>query len=144
MKSIVELDIHRPHASLAALFADPENNPKWMDDLDRYEPLSGQPGISGFTYRLVPKKGKMIFVATVVSMGLPNEIRLSLAASSVTVSITVSFVPLSAEDTRLVSKEEFSFKGPVSKLFGFFAQGSIRKAYRRHMEAFKHFAEQCG
>lgn len=34
----------------------------------------------GSTYRLVPKSGAMIFVATVVSRDLPNEICLSLDA----------------------------------------------------------------
>jgi hypothetical protein len=144
MKSIVELDIQVPQERLATLFADPENNMKWMDDLDRYEPVSGQPGLPGSKYRLVPKKGKMVFVATVLSRDLPNESRLSLDASNVAVSITGRFVALSPEKTRLISEEVFSFKGLVSKFFGFFAQGAIRKAHRRHMEAFKRFAEQRG
>lgn len=143
MKSIVELDINRSQQQVAMLFADPENNPKWMDDLARYEPLSGQPGMPGSTYRLVPKKGEMVFLATIVSRNLPNEIRLSLDASNVTVSITARFIQLSVEKTRLVSEEEFSFKGLVGKLVGFFAQGSIRKAHRRHIEAFKRFAEEA-
>jgi hypothetical protein len=95
MKSIVEVDIHVPQERLATLFADPENNMKWMDDLDRHEPLSGQPGMPGSKYRLVPKKGKMVFVATVLSRDLPNESRLSLDASNVAVSITARFVALS-------------------------------------------------
>jgi hypothetical protein len=144
MIGIVELDIHGSQDSIATLFADPENNPKWMDDVKRYEPLSGEQGMPGSTYRLVPKKGSMVFVATVVSRDLPNEIRLSLDASNVVVSVTARFISLSAEKTRLVSKEEFRFKGLVSKLVGFFARGSISKAHRRHMEAFKQFAEQRG
>ena len=143
MKSVVELDINRSQERVATLFADPENNPKWMGDLARYEPLSGQPGMPGSTYRLVPKKGEMVFLATIVSRNLPNEIRLSLVASNVTVSITARFIQLSVEKTRLVSEEEFSFKGLVGKLVGFFAQGSIRKAHRRHIEAFKRFAEEA-
>ena len=144
MKSIVELEIHRSQESVATLFADPENNPKWMDDLDRYEPLSGEPGMPGSRYRLVPKKGEMVFVATVVSRDLPGEIRLRLDASNVTVSITARFLSVSANKTRLVSEEEFKFKGLVGKVVGFFAQASIRKAHRNHMEAFKRFAEQRG
>ena len=123
MKSVVELDINRSQERVATLFADPENNPKWMDDLARYEPLSGQPGMPGSTYRLVPKAGEMIFVATVVSTDLPSEIRLSLDASNVTVSITARFLPLSAAKTHLISEKEFSFKGLLGKLIGFFAQG---------------------
>ena len=142
VKSIVELDIHSPRQKVAALFADPENNIEWMDDLDRYEPVSGQPGMPGSKYRLVPKKGKMVFVATVIARDLPDESRLSLDASNVTVSVTGRFVALSPERTHLISEEVFSFKGPVARFFGFFAQAAIRKAHRRHMEAFKRFAEQ--
>ena len=144
MKSIVELDIHVAQESLATLFTDPENNMKWMDDLDRYEPVSGQPGMPGSKYRLVSKKGKMVFVATVRSRDLPNEFRLSFDASNVAVSITGRFFALSPEKARLISEEVFSFKGLISKCFGFFAQGAIRKAHRRHMEAFKRFAEHHG
>lgn len=112
------------------------------DDLARYEPLNGEPGLPGSTYRLVPKAGEMIFLATVVSRDLPSELRLSLDASSVTVSITARFLPLSAEKTHLISEEEFRFKGLLGKLVGFFAQGSIRKATRCHMIGFKRFAEE--
>jgi hypothetical protein len=96
----------------------------------------------GSTYRLAPKAGEMIFVATVVSRDLPSEIRLSLDASNVIVSITARFLPLSSEKTHLISEEGFRFKGLLGKLVGFFAHGSIRKAHRRHMNAFKRFAEE--
>jgi len=51
VKSIVELDVNRSQESVATLFANPANNPKWMDDLARYEPLSGEPGMPASTYR---------------------------------------------------------------------------------------------
>jgi hypothetical protein len=35
----------------------------------------------------------------------------------------------------------FHFKGLMSGIFGFLAGFAIRKAHRRHMEAFKAFAE---
>jgi hypothetical protein len=142
MRSVVELEVDVPQERLAALFADPDNSTRWMDDLERYEPMSGEPGMPGSTYRLVPKTGKMVFVATVISRKLPNEVRLNLDASSVAVSVTGTFVALSSDRTRLVSEEVFSFKGPFHKLFGLVAQRAIRNAHRRHMEAFKRFAEQ--
>jgi hypothetical protein len=112
-----------------------------MDDVDRVETISGQLGMPGSKYRLVPKKGKMVFVATVLARNLPSESHLSLEASNVTVSMKGLFGALSSDRTRLTSEEVFSFKGPLSKVFGFLAQGAIRRAHRRHMEAFKRFAE---
>ena len=141
MEDVVEIDIDVPQAKLAELYSNPENNTKWMDDVETYEPLSGEPGMPGSTYRLIPKKGKMIFLATVVAQNLPHELRLSLDAYNVTVSVKGTLVPLSSERTRLISEEEFRFKGLFNRIFGVLAQSAIRKAHRRHMEAFKRFAE---
>jgi hypothetical protein len=141
MKSVIELEIDVPQARLAALFTDPQQNTKWMDDVDRVETISGQLGMPGSKYRLVPKKGKMLFVATVLAKNLPTESQLSLEASNVTVSVKGIFVALSPDRTRLTSEEVFSFKGPLNRVFGFLARGVIKNAHRRHMEAFKRFAE---
>jgi hypothetical protein len=143
MKSVIELEIDVPQARLAALFADPQQNTRWMDDVDRVETISGQLGMPGSKYRLVPKKGKMVFVATVVARNLPTESHLRLEASNVTVSVKGTLVALSSDRTRLRSEEVFSFKGPVNSVFGFLARGAIRSSHRRHMEAFKRFAEAC-
>jgi hypothetical protein len=95
----------------------------------------------GSKYRLVPKKGKMVFVATVVARNLPTESHLSLEASNVTVSVNGTFVALSSSRTRLTSEEVFHFKGLLNTIFGFLAWRAIRSVHRRHMEAFKRFAE---
>ncbi len=141
MKSVIELEIDAPQEKLAALFADPQQNTKWMNDVERVEPISGQLGMPGSQYRLVPKKGNMVFVATILSRNLPTESQLILEASNATVSVKGTLVALSSERTRLISEEVFSFKGLFSRLFGFLAQGAIKNAHRRHMEAFKRFAE---
>lgn len=141
MKDIVVVEINAPQQEVAGLYADPENNTKWMDDVERYEPLSGEPGMPGSTYRLIPKQGSMIFTARVVSRNLPHHLQLNLEASNVTVEVFGTFSTLTDGRTRLVSEEEFTFKGFWSRIFGLFARGSIRKAHRKHIEAFKRFAE---
>ena len=141
MKDIVVVEINAPQQKVAALYADPENNTKWMDDVGRYEPLSGEPGMPGSTYRLIPKQGSMVFTATVVGRNLPHDLQLNLEASNVTVEVFGTFSTLTDGRTRLVSEEEFTFKGFWSRLFGLFARRSIRKAHRKHIEAFKRFAE---
>ena len=141
MKSVIELEINVPRAKLAELFADPKNNTKWMDDLERYEPLSGTPGRPGSKYCLVPKTGDMVFIATVIARDLPHESRLILESSKVVVSVTDKFVALSSEKTKLISEEVFSFKGLFNKIYGFLVQRAIKNAHRRHMEGFKCFAE---
>jgi hypothetical protein len=141
LRSVIELDIHVPQARLAALFADPGQSTKWMEDVERMEPVSGQLGMVGSTYRLVPKHGKRVFMVTVTSRDLPAELQLSLEASDVMVSVKGTLVAVSSETTRLTSDEVFHFKGPFGKVMGLLAQGAIKTAHRRHMEAFKRFAE---
>ena len=141
MKDTVVVRINGPLERVAELLADPSKNTSWMDDLERYEPLSGEQGMPGSTYRLIPRKGSLVFTATVVERKLPRELRLRLEASSVAVDVYATLSTLANGQTRLVSEEEFEFKG-LAKLFSVFARPAIRKAHRQHMEAFKQFAER--
>ena len=141
MKSTVTVEINRPQAQVAELFSNPGNTTLWMHGVDRVEAISGELGMPGSKYRLVPKSGSMVFVATVLARDLPHQVRLSLEASGMDVSITGTFKILSPSKTLLVSQEVFRFKGIVSVIFGFLGRAGIRRVHRRHMEAFKVFAE---
>jgi hypothetical protein len=141
MNSRVELVIDAEQAEVAELFADPRNNIRWMDDIARIEPISGELGRPGSVYRLVPKRGALVFVARVVRRALPGELRLSLQARRVAVSATDTFCRLSDGRTKLISEEVFTFQGVFSKVVGFFGRRSIAGAHRRHMDLFKRFAE---
>ena len=142
MRSIVVVDIDAPQEEVAALYAEPGNNAKWMDDLERYEPLSGEQGMPGSTYRLIPRHGSMVFTATVVSRNLPDDLRLRLDSSTATVDVHGTLSTLADGRTRLVSEEVFRFKGIWNSAFGLLARRAIRKVHRRHIEAFKRFAER--
>ena len=142
MKSVVELEINAPKHRVAALFADPNNNTRWMDDLEKIEPISGEPGMPGSKYRMVQSRPRrMTFIATVTARNLPDESALQLEAPNVVVSVTDRFAALSPQATRLISEEVFTFKGLFNKMFGFLVQKNIRNAHRRHMQSFKRFAE---
>lgn len=141
MKSIVEVEIDKPQEEVAMLFADPGNNPKWMHDLAGYEPISGDQGMPGFSYRLLPKEGDMIFLATIVESNLPDMICMKLRALTVDVAIKVTFTALSSTRTKLISEEEFSFNDSNNTIVDSAKQNAIRAAHRQHIEDFKSFAE---
>jgi uncharacterized protein YndB with AHSA1/START domain len=141
MKSTITVEINLPHAQVAELLSNPRHATRWMHDVDRIEAVSGDLGMPGSSYRLVPKKGNMVFVAAVLPRVLPNQSRLRLDSSNVDVSVSGTFQSLTATRTLLVSQEVFHFKGVISTIFGFLAWFAIRKAHRRHIEAFKTFAE---
>ena len=143
MKSVVEVEIALPQARVAELHSNPELSAKWMDDIERYEPVAGEPGVAGSQYRLLPKRGSMVFLATVIQRDLPNELRLRLDTKGIEILATARFFSLPDGRTRLVSEQMFQFSGMVARVFGLLGQGAIRKAHRRHMQAFKRFAEQA-
>jgi hypothetical protein len=144
LKSVVEIDINIPQQKLAELFCDPARSTEWMHDLEKIESIEGTLGKPGSTYRMVPKKGNLVFVAKVISVQLPAEARIFLDSPMVTVAITAKFIALSENTSRLVSEEIFTFKRVFGMFFGFFAQRAIKGAHRKHMESFKRFAESLG
>ncbi len=139
MKSIFETEINIPQAKLAEFYANPENNVKWMDDLERCEYISGKVGMPGSKYRFIPKKGTMVFTATVLTRDIPNELQLILESPTVDVLVTAKFIALSPEKTKFISEEVFTFKGFFNKAFGFLAKGAIKKAHHKHMEDLKKY-----
>lgn len=143
MRTVIAIDVNVSQARLAPLLADPELSTKWMEDVDRVEPISGLLGMQGSRYRLVPKTGGMEFIATVVGRDIPAELRVSLEGRIVTVTVTVTarFVATSPTSTRLTHAQAFNFKGLLNKIGGLMARGTIKQAQRRHLEAFKRYAE---
>jgi hypothetical protein len=146
MKSVIELDIDAQQSVVADLFMDPNNNLKWMDEIDRIEPISGRSGEPGSVYRLVPKRaeGDRIFVATVLAKEPPAESRLSLVAPNISVSVRATLRKVAETRTKLISEETFQFEGLFGRVVGLMAGPAIRRAHRRHMESFKRFAESHG
>lgn len=137
MKSIFETEINVPQATLAEFFANPENNVKWMFDLDRCELISGELGMPDSKYHFIPKKGKLFFVATLLYKNLPDELKMILESKTVDVLVTAKFKAISTNRTKFISEEIFTFKGLLNKLVGFFARQAIKKAHYKHMEDFK-------
>jgi len=144
MRDVVDVEIRAPRETVAQLFSDPAQNVEWMDDVERYEPISGAQGFPGSTYRLVSKTGgRMDFLATVVARDLPDRMRLELDSPSVSVTVDTTFELSPSGATRLVSTEDFRFKTLLGKLRSVFVKPVIHAAHQKHMDAFKRFAEDA-
>ena len=137
-------EINVPKDKLAELYADPENNRKWMENVERSEQISGKSGMVGSKYRLVQKDGntQRAFTATVLVRNLPDELKLILDSPSVQVTVKGKFIALTPERTKFISEEQFDFKNLSYKIGSFLVQRSIKKAHHKHMVAFKLFAER--
>jgi uncharacterized protein YndB with AHSA1/START domain len=142
MKSVIAVEINAPPSKVAELFDNPQGFRHWMDDVARVEPLNGGSRVrEGSAFRLVPTKGGRAFVGRIVDSDPPHRSQLTLDASTVSIDITGTFFRMSDNRTQLVSEEQFGFKGPFGHLLGLFGRPAIRRAHRRHMDAFKRFAE---
>jgi uncharacterized protein YndB with AHSA1/START domain len=141
MKSVVRLDINAPQEKVARLFEDPRLLPKWMDDLERVEPVDSAGIHAGARFRMVPREGTLVFVGRVVDRDPPVRTQLALDGPTVSVAVTGTSARLSDVKTRFESEEVFTFKGLFGQLLGWFGRWSIRRAHQRHVEAFKRFAE---
>jgi hypothetical protein len=111
-----------------------------MHEIERYEPISGKQGMPGSMYRLIPKHGSTLFTATIVKR-FPDQLYLNLEADNVTVEVHGIVRTLDNGRTRLISKENFKFKGVWNKVYGVLASPVMRITHRRHINAFKAFAE---
>jgi hypothetical protein len=140
MLSVVELEICADRETVAELYCDPANNPKWMDDLVRWDRLRGEPGTPGSKYRMLSRDPDMEFVVTILDRA-DDHIRFVLDSADVVVSIHVTFTPSGPGTTRFVSREQFRFQGLRRRIVGALATRAIRKAHRNHVSAFKRFAE---
>ena len=140
MRDVLEIEIKASLEKVAALFADPQRTPEWMQDTE-YQPLTGKAGEPGSRYQLTQREGKITFVATVVRLQLPREVEILLEAPKLRVSVTGRFTPSSPTSTQLISEEVFRFKGAINKIFGLLAFPAIKAAHRRQMQSFKRFAE---
>lgn len=143
MRSVAVLEIDAPRDSVAERYADPRNNDRWMNELERYEALSGEPGVAGSRYRLISDQPHLNFVVTVVERHLPDSVKLRLEAPSLSVDIHVTFADLRGERTRLESTEVFRFKGLFGRAMSLFARKSIHAAHLQRMKAFKAYAERA-
>ena len=110
---------------MARLFEDPRLLPKWMDDLERVEPVDSAGIHAGARFRMVPREGTLVFVGRVVDRDPPVRTRLALDGPTVSVAVTGTSARLSDVKTRFESEEVFTFKGLFGQLLGWFGRWSI-------------------
>jgi hypothetical protein len=95
----------------------------------------------GSTYRLVPKEGDRIFVATVVERNLTDELKLHLGSSDVDIEVQGTFSALSSTRTKFIAEQVYTFKDADEETVSPSVKEDIKAAHRRHIEDFKRFAE---
>lgn len=143
MKYNCEIEIDQPVDKVIELFDNPDNLKKWMEGLQSFEAVSGEPGQPGAKSKLKFKMGKreMEMIETITVRNLPEEFSGTYVMNGVYNIVTNKFVPLSYNRTKYISRQEFQFHNPMMKILAFLMPGIFKKQSMKYLESFKKFAE---
>lgn len=143
MKYTCEVEIHQPIDKVITLFDNPDNLKKWMDGLQSFEHMSGEPGYPGAKSRLKFKMGKreMEMIETITVRNLPEEFSGTYETKGVFNVVRNKFIAVSNDKTKYITEQEFQFQNFIMKLMGFLMPGMFKKQSVKFLENFKHFAE---
>lgn len=146
MKYTVEIEINLPVDRVIELFDNPNNLKLWMDGLQSFEHISGDPGQPGAKSRLKFKMGKreIEMIETVFTRNLPSDFSGAYDTPHMYNIVKNSFIPTGENKTRYVSEQEYQMKNFMMKAMGFLMPGAFKKQSMKYLNAFKDFAESQG
>lgn len=142
MKFTVHVDIDRPRDEVIAKFDNTDNLFKWQQGLKAFEPVSGEPGQPGAKSRMVfDFKGReMELFETITVRNLPDEFSGYYDAPNVHNTVVTRFEELGPDKTRLISENEFQFKG-FMRIMGWLMKSAFPKQSMKYLTDFKAFVE---
>lgn len=142
MKYTLEIDINRPVERVIELFDNIDNMYKWMDGLQKVEPISGVQGQPGAKMKLTFQMGKRTveMVETVTVRNLPHEFSGTYEANGVFNVVKNYFKAIDENTTRYSTEQEFQFKG-FMKIIGWLFPGAFKKQSMKYLQDFKKFCE---
>lgn len=142
MKYTVDIEINLPRERVIELFDNADNMSKWMEGLQNFEHLSGEPGQVGAKSKLVFKMGKrdIEMIETVTVRNLPDEFSGTYDANGVHNIVKNFFVQLPNGNTKYLTEQEFQFKG-FMKIIGFLFPSAFKKQSLKYLVDFKRYAE---
>ncbi len=139
-----EVLINLPREKVIKLFDDAGNLKKWMEGLESFEHLSGEPGQPGAESQLTfdHKGHRLEMIETIRERNLPELYAGTYTTRGVINEVINHFYEDGTDRTRWVSENEFQFNG-LMKLMVFFMRNAFPKQTKFHMENFKKFAEKA-
>ncbi len=142
MKYTCEITINAPIQKVIELFDNADNMFQWMEGLESFEHLSGEPGEVGARSMLKFKMGKreIQMIETITVKNLPDEFSGTYEAKGVFNIVKNKFIPLSENQTKYITEQEFQLSG-FMKFIGFIMPGAFKQQSMKYLVAFKYFVE---
>jgi len=125
-----------------AAFDNPHNLPRWQQNLESFNHISGEPGRPGAVSELVfDERGKkVIFRETITERREPDFLAGAYESRMGKALIVTHFEAVNENSTRWTSWCNFTFQGFV-KFISLFVSGIIRNRMEADMERFKLMVE---
>ena len=143
MKYTCKLVINLPRERVVELFDDPDNLTQWMEGLQSFEHLSGDPGQPGAKSRLVFDRGDgetFAMIETLTRYNLPDEISGTYETDGVRNVIENLFIKDGRNRTQWIAHNEFQFGG-FMRIASWFMRPLFKRQSLTIMRGFKVFAE---
>ncbi len=143
MKYTTEITIDLPRDRMIEIFDNPDNMQKWMEGLQEWENISGEPGTPGAQMRMKFLQGKreIDMVETIVARNMPDEFRVIYEAQGVKNWANNYFTVQGPNKTRWKAEHEFKFGGFMRLMSFFMPTSMFKKQTLKNMNDFKAFAE---
>ena len=145
MKFKGSIDINKPQAKVAELFADPNNLNEYQDGFLKKELVKGKMGQNGAVSRMYYNYGKrdMVLTETVSSNRLPDSFEAHYHHQHMDNTMLCRFVPLDENNTSHEYEFEYTrINWIMPKLMSILFPGMFRKQGEKWMRQFKEFAER--
>ncbi len=144
MKYTCEVEINKPIDKVIELFDNTDNMYKWMEGLQNFEHLEGEPGKPGAKSKMVFKMNNkdVEMIETITVRNLPKEFSGTYDAKGVHNIQKNTFVIINDSKTLYLTENEFQLKG-FMKLMALMP-GAFKKQSSKYMNAFKNFVESEG
>ena len=137
-ESVIDADLD----TVWAAFENPDNMPRWQQNLESFRHISGQAGQPGAISELVyDEKGKRVILKqTITERRQPDFIASTYESPMGKTLIVNHFEAIDDESTRWTAWCNFTFQG-FMKIMSLFVSGVIRKRTEGDMQRFKLMVE---
>lgn len=145
MKFTCTIDINRPQAEVAELFANPDHLKEYQKGFISKELLEGTAGQNDAISKILFKQGKgtMELTETIVNNSLPLEFEAHYHHKHMDNTMKSKFISLSDNQTRYVTEVEYTaLRGFFPKIIAFLFPRMFKKQVQKWLENFKSFAER--
>ena len=138
--------INKPLNRVVELFDSVDNLYKWMEGLQSFEHISGEPGQVGAKSKLKFVMGKRTveMTETITKRNLPHEFHGVYETNGISNPQQNFFTAINDTTTKFESVSEFKFTSFGMKLMGWLMPGAFKKQSQKYLDAFKAFAEKEG